>query len=854
MEKAENIFNRPPAVSEDTVQYVIYLPKGQSDKASATTLAVLMQNYADSLLPEMQWHRDGFQLKVVPHPLGSGFILEGRMRVGDSIDDEWCAVWLLREITAKWDVAVRMFDTDGEFLLIEAADDLPSWVTPANAENRVWIYQKHLHLVPIDHTDLTTSNVRRRGYPGIREDDEDDPMEDNSGFITEQHAVELVRNPVAETQVSASIEQAAWQRIAGYPARARTHIHFARARLPVAVAKALTADPSLVQKAVETFYTRDALQLRAAHRMARFPPEPSVDMTVKLTRTAYAQLVGQKFYPPKVFGRWTEPEDSSEYKTKDLGMKIACGFEMLYQESKNRKLSADAIAPEARKDALKQNSDYRQFIENLKSVGYFKSNLEGSEAWNRLEDQAVNAFLEARRDDDASRPSFASLVDTAISQAGDTASIPDFPPDQDDWLNVDAESFDAMLEGSLRQSAEKPAQGGADTSGASQSDAAARQEDELSSEQASRLRDLAQKVEEFVEGKGDLEGAIFDDEKLSADEDSDDSDDESSEHSDVETRMDVDKRSPMPDAERQAAMEKLVPGIDPSEYGKMPASYYSSSQRVAKTTIETDVLDNAPNAAAPFEAGSSASASSSTRTRPIRPPILTRDEYEGVDSDDESDEEGDEDEESEEEKPQVVGEIEIDMEQEQEEFLEFARQALGITEDQWRDIVKERKDQGAFVPELKAGGAPPTKGSSAPSERSQRAPEPTAGRPATNPELDSFESLMKAMDAELERSRTVGSSSVNPDNGKGKGKQSPEAGSPEGGDIEAAMEAELQAMLDRGPQDDEELELPDASQHAEYNLIKNFLESFKSQAGQSGPVGNLAGRLQPGWQIPRDET
>lgn len=105
--KMENIFNRTPAVSEDTVQYVLYPPKEQSDKASVTTLAVLIQNHADYLLPDIQWHRDSFQLKVVPHPLGRGFILEGRMRVGDSIDDEWCTVWLLREIGTKWDVAVR---------------------------------------------------------------------------------------------------------------------------------------------------------------------------------------------------------------------------------------------------------------------------------------------------------------------------------------------------------------------------------------------------------------------------------------------------------------------------------------------------------------------------------------------------------------------------------------------------------------------------------------------------------------------------------------------------------------------------------------------------------------------------
>ncbi len=30
-----------------------------------------------------------------------------------------------------------VWDTDGEFLLIEAADALPSWVTPSNSENRV---------------------------------------------------------------------------------------------------------------------------------------------------------------------------------------------------------------------------------------------------------------------------------------------------------------------------------------------------------------------------------------------------------------------------------------------------------------------------------------------------------------------------------------------------------------------------------------------------------------------------------------------------------------------------------------------------------------------------------------------
>ena len=67
----------------------------------------------------------------------------------------------------------------------------------------------------IDHVSPRTNNVRRRGYPGIRDGDDEDPMDDDSEYITEQHAVELIRNPVAETHVSTEVEEAVWRRIAG---------------------------------------------------------------------------------------------------------------------------------------------------------------------------------------------------------------------------------------------------------------------------------------------------------------------------------------------------------------------------------------------------------------------------------------------------------------------------------------------------------------------------------------------------------------------------------------------------------------------------------------------------------------
>lgn len=109
---------------------------------------------------------------------------------------------------------------------------------------------------------------------------------------------------------------------------------------------------------------------------------------------------------------------------------------------------------------------------------------------------------------------------------------------------------------------------------------------------------------------------------------------------------------------------------------------------------------------------------------------------------------------------------------------------------------------------------------------------------------------MQAMDAELARSRGDKQQYATPKVNKGKGKASPQDDIADI-DIEAAMDVELKAALEKGHDGDEDgAEYGDGT---DYNVIKNFLESFKSQAGLSGPVGNLAARLQPGWTLPRDQ-
>jgi hypothetical protein len=64
--------------------------------------------------------------------------LHGITNYGDSVEDEWLIVFLLRELSKQFsNLWIKVVDTDGEFLLIEAANTLPRWLNPEIADNRV---------------------------------------------------------------------------------------------------------------------------------------------------------------------------------------------------------------------------------------------------------------------------------------------------------------------------------------------------------------------------------------------------------------------------------------------------------------------------------------------------------------------------------------------------------------------------------------------------------------------------------------------------------------------------------------------------------------------------------------------
>ena len=273
------------------------------------------------------------------------------MPVGDSVEDEWFVVWLLVHLSRRRDfagVAFRVWDDDGEFLLIEAADHLPRWLQgPGAAANRVFVFRGQLHLVPPEQKPpealALPDALRRLAGPG---------------------------RTAAGRRVQLQIEH----RIREYPGKARADMHVAHCAVPRRVASLLRAEPQLVAAAVAAFSGRGPDDLRAARALEHFPPaaEAEAGLTVAavtFSRCLYAQLALPAFAGPP--GWPLPPRSHPTFARAELGMKLTCGLEM-------------AVARGA--------GAWRAYRGALEARGYFEGHLPGSREHRRLLDAAAAAF------------------------------------------------------------------------------------------------------------------------------------------------------------------------------------------------------------------------------------------------------------------------------------------------------------------------------------------------------------------------------------------------------------------------------------------------------------------------------
>ncbi|KAI1319022.1 hypothetical protein EDD11_005220 [Mortierella claussenii] len=576
------------ALSEETVSYSIYLPtraaggngpnqcldqQDLNDHQSRQNAALnsvqldkmLISSMVNDLVKDYIWHKDAFSLRVVsgtsqaPSGQLSQPYLKGQTRIGDSLDDEWLIVFLLREITKRIPGSIaKVQDNDGEFLLVEAADHIPSWLDPDNSDNRVFIFDGNLHIVPI----AITAEQKKSFSPMFGSKTRSPKLQD---------ALDIIRastNSRITTLAEPKVQQAAFEPLLpdsqenNFATRKiQGQRHFARCQIPVDVARILKERPELITRACEAFYTRDALGMAACSRMSKFlpvsndtttlspslPTSPSeaisevarlgknanlfVTTAVCFTKTCYAQLMGQNFQPPKAWDgivpppRTEDSENPQRVKEAELGMKMTCGFEILcssdYPDDFGFKSGEDIQLEDF---PFETDHDWRVFKSALIAREYFENERPESKRYKHLEEAAKQQFLELKSDqlrlndqEDSSTLGSISFrghgyhpvqeIERILAQSkedqteNDIAILVDDRKDDDDsWMNVDLQILEDMMRAR--------GFGGADSRD--------------SSKGGLDMQEMLDRFGEFVqEGEGGFEGAEFLDELSDEDEEED---------------------------------------------------------------------------------------------------------------------------------------------------------------------------------------------------------------------------------------------------------------------------------------------------------------------------------------------
>ena len=316
----------PKILPEDCVEYCIYLIDSKLNDSDIRLELRQVQNiatkYAKSLLRDFIWQRQGFNLSLESD--GRRSYLRGRTNFGDSTDEEWTIVYILRELSRKFpDVWIRAFDNDGEFLLIEAAKALPLWLNPELAEFRVWIHDGKLLIIPLDK-------------PGGRQAG----LTMSSDILSLNDAVSWIDDPDRTMQHSSKIEKEAFDRLEKYPEQIQESLHHALVTIPRKVAYILHHHPAAITSAIEAFYLRDPITLKLLRDKSPFDlmfgAKDTVTTSVTFTKVGFAQLQGQRFTIPQSFTAPRADVGSSEERNRaETGLRIACGFEMLLSDTQS---------------------------------------------------------------------------------------------------------------------------------------------------------------------------------------------------------------------------------------------------------------------------------------------------------------------------------------------------------------------------------------------------------------------------------------------------------------------------------------------------------------------------------------
>uniref|UniRef100_A0A8C5L6K6 Ecdysoneless cell cycle regulator n=1 Tax=Jaculus jaculus TaxID=51337 RepID=A0A8C5L6K6_JACJA len=343
------------ATVEDAVEYRLFLIPDEAREPEEHK--EILQKYVERIMTWLApmlvpyiWQNQPFNLKYKPGKGGVPAHIYGMTKFGDNIEDEWFIVYIIKQITKEFpELVARIEDNDGEFLLIEAADFVPKWLEPDNSDNRVFFHRGELCIIPVPG--------KTKAVPSLPATTPTIPL-----------ALSIISAHPKEVLASEAIRAAVNRRIRGYPGKIQASLHQAHCFLPAGIVAVLKQRPRLVAAAVQAFYLRDPIDLRACRVFKTFLPETRVMTSVTFTKCLYAQLVQQRFVPDRRSGYGLPSPSHPQYRAYELGMKLAHGFEILCSR-------CSAHFSDSRKSLVTPSPLWASFLESLKKNDYFKVGL-----------------------------------------------------------------------------------------------------------------------------------------------------------------------------------------------------------------------------------------------------------------------------------------------------------------------------------------------------------------------------------------------------------------------------------------------------------------------------------------------
>jgi hypothetical protein len=284
-------------LNETQITYKIFITINNNNnnndhkKDNIETLFKSMKDHLDSLSSFYIWNNerlilDESKLQLITSKKETNFndksiyLYKGQIDFGDNLEDEWFIVYLLKKLTAKYSgiVSAQCHDSDGEFILIQAANFLPKWASSAadaSTLNRVFIFEDNIHIIPPTTTPASITYTPASG-----------PIQDMEAALRT-----LIRFKTL-TKASKSIQDCINQRLSIFePTNQINLFHRQTCTIPAKLAWLLSNSPSLISVACNRFCEKHPDDLALCREFKYFKPTSElVNYRVLFTKHLYGKL------------------------------------------------------------------------------------------------------------------------------------------------------------------------------------------------------------------------------------------------------------------------------------------------------------------------------------------------------------------------------------------------------------------------------------------------------------------------------------------------------------------------------------------------------------------------------------